>query len=158
MTRTNLLVVFCFIILSFTISGITSQNQTVPYISEPDDLFYTEGSTGNYIEWNVSFDTPLHYSIQRNNTVLNTGGGDLGSNSGNITICVDGLSVGTWYYVLIVDDYGENVDTDLVIVTVYPSILPILPSELSVVLLISVFVVLSISAILVLYVWQKKKS
>jgi hypothetical protein len=148
--KTSLLVVFCFVFLSLAMSGITNQNQTIPYISEPDDLFYTEGVTGNYIEWYVSFDTPLHYSIQRNNTALNMGGGDLGSNSGNITICVDGLSVGTWYYLLIVDDYGENVATDLVIVTVNPSVPPILLLVLSVILLIS--------AILVLSVWRIKKS
>jgi hypothetical protein len=148
--KNNLLVVFCFVFLSLTMSGITYQNQTIPSISEPDDIFYTEGATGNYIEWYVSFDTTLHYSIQRNNSVLQLPSGDLGSNSGNITICVDGLSVGTWYYLLIVDDYGDNVTTDLVIVTVTPSVLPISPFVL--------FIVLLISGILVIAVWRIKKS
>ncbi len=147
--KNSVLVVFGFVFLTLMMSGITAQNQATIYISEPDDFSYTEGATGNYIEWDVSFDSPLHYSVNRNGTVLNLGGGYLGSNSGNITICVDGRSVGTWYYLLIVDDGGENVELDLVIVTVNPSVYPILASLLSVVVLISVILVLS--------VWRIKK-
>jgi hypothetical protein len=133
-----------------TFSGIANQSQAIPSISEPDDISYIEGATGNYIEWYVSFNSPLHYSVQRNNTVLNLGSGDLGGSSGNITISVDGLSVGTWNYLLIVDDYGENVAMDLVIVTVNPSSFPFTVSVLSLVTLISV--------ILVLAIWRIRKS
>jgi len=133
-------------------NGITNQNQTIIYVSEPDDIFYTEGTTDNYIEWYVSSDVPLHYSIQRNNSVFHMPNNDLGGNSGNITICVDGLSVGTWHYVLIVDDYEDNTETDHVIVTVYHSSIPIMqnPLILSVLLLISVIIVLS--------VWRENKN
>ena len=135
-----------------TINVATSQNQSDPYISEPPDISYIEGATGNYIEWYVSFDTPLHYSIQRNNTIVRVPSGDLGSNSGNITICVDGLSPGIWHYVLIVDDYEDNVETDHVVVTVHPSIVPILLNPL----ILPVF--LTISIIMVFSVWWQKKS
>ncbi|MHA2085065.1 MAG: hypothetical protein ACXAEB_13675 [Candidatus Thorarchaeota archaeon] len=148
--KSSLFVFFCIVLLSLTISGITNQNQALPSISEPDDISYIEGATGNYIEWYVSFDSPLHYSIHRNNTVLNLGSGDLGGSSGNITISVDGRPVGTWYYLLMVDDYADNVALDLVIVTVNPSSFPFLVSVLSVVALISVILVLS--------VWRIKKS
>jgi hypothetical protein len=85
-------------------------------ISEPDDITYTEGETGNVIEWLVSFSSPLHYSIHRNNTVVMSE--DLGGNSGNITVSVDGLSPAVYFFVVIVDDFGDNVETDLVVVTV----------------------------------------
>ena len=39
--KNSLLVVFCFVFLSLIMTGITNQNQTIPYISEPDDLSYT---------------------------------------------------------------------------------------------------------------------
>ena len=149
MMKNSVLVVFGFVFLTLMMSGIIAQNQATIYISEPDDFSYTEGATGNYIEWDVSFDSPLHYSVQRNGTVLNVGSGVLGGTSGNITISVDGRSVGTWYYVLIVDDYGENVEVDLVIMTVNPSVFPIMESVLVVVLIISVILVLS--------VWRIKK-
>jgi hypothetical protein len=123
-------------------NGITYQNQTTIYISNPDNISYAEGTTGHYIEWYVSFDAPLHYSIQRNNSAFQMPSGDLESNSGNITISVDGLSVGTWNYLLIVDDYGNTIETDLVVVTVYPSSIPILknPLFLPVILLVSIIV------------------
>jgi hypothetical protein len=147
--RNSISVIFCFVFLSFAMIGIMNQNQTTIYISEPDDIIYTEGATGNYIVWNVSFNVTLHYSIQRNYTILNVGSGDLGSNSGNITICVDGLPVGIWYYLLIVDDYGENVASDLVIVTVNQPDSSILFFILSIALLIS--------AILVFSAWRMRK-
>jgi hypothetical protein len=133
-------------------SGITYQNQTTIYINEPEDISYAEGTTGHYIEWYVSFVAPLHYSIQRNNSVFQMPSGDLGGTSGNITINVDGLSIGTWNYLLIVDDYGNMIETDLVVVTVYPSSIPILqnPSFIPVVLLISV--------IIALFVWHKVRN
>lgn len=148
--KNSQLMLFCILFLSFAISRTINQNQTLPLISEPDDISYIEGSTGNYIDWYVSFDRPLHYSVQKNNTVLDLGGGNLGSTSGNITICVDGLSVGNWHYLLIVDDYGDNVAMDLVIVKVNPSGVPFMVSILSVIIIISV--------LLVLLIWQTKMS
>ena len=131
---------------------ITCQNQPTISISEPDDIAYAEGTTGHYIEWHVSFDTPLHYSMQRNNSVSQMPSGDLGGTSGNITINVDGLSVGTWNYLLIVDDYGDNIETDLVVVTVYPSVIPILQNPLF------IPVILLISVILAVFAWHKMRN
>jgi hypothetical protein len=149
--NTRHLVTICLLLLSLILGGITNRNQTTISISEPDDIFYTEGTTGNYIEWYVSFDVPLHYSIQRNNTVLHLPSGDLGGNSGNITICVDGLSVGTWYFVLIVDDYEDIVETDYVIVTVYASTYSIIQNPLT--LPVSLLILL----IIALFVWHERK-
>ncbi len=140
--KTSIFVPFCIVLLSLMNNGIISQNQTLPSVNEPDDISYIEGETGNYIEWYVSFDSPLHYSVQRNNSVLNLGSGDLGGSSGNITICVDGLSVGTWNYLLFVDDYGENVTMDHVIVTVNPSVFPILVSVSLLIVFVSVVLIL----------------
>ncbi len=130
----------------FVISTICvpAQSQTSPSVSTPDDISYTEGATGNYIEWYVSFDFPLHYSIQRNNSVLGLGCGDLGGNSGNITICVDGLSVGTWNYLLFVDDYGDNLTMDWVIVTVTPATFPTLATTVAIVIVIIAILALSV--------------
>ena len=76
--------------------------QSLPSINEPDDITYTEGDSGNVIEWWVSFSSPLHYSIQRNGTVLRSE--SLGGSSGNITISVDGLSAAVYMFVVFVDE------------------------------------------------------
>ena len=101
-----------FLLSASNVAGL----QTLPSISEPDDITYAEGETGNVIEWWVSYSTPLHYSIHRNNTAVRSE--NLGGTSGNITVSVDGLSMAVYFFVVIVDDFGDNVSTDLVIVTV----------------------------------------
>ncbi|MFW9913588.1 MAG: hypothetical protein ACFFEU_14010 [Candidatus Thorarchaeota archaeon] len=90
--------------------------QSLPSISEPDDITYVEGDAGNVIEWWVSFSSPLHYSIHRNDSVLRSE--SLGGSSGNITISIDGLSAAVYFYIVIVDDFSDNVSTDSVVVTV----------------------------------------
>ncbi len=116
MNRSEFFLIVCvlFVLSTSNVAGL----QTLPSISEPDDITYIEGETGNMIEWLVSHSSNLHYSIQRNNTVLNTGGGDLGGTSGNITVSVDGLSMAVYIFVVFVDDFGDNVATDGVYVTV----------------------------------------
>jgi hypothetical protein len=101
-----------FLLSASNVAGL----QTLPSINEPDDITYAEGEIGNVIEWLVSHSSPLHYSIHRNNTVVRSE--DLGGNSGSITVSVDGLSMAVYFFVVIVDDFGDNVSTDLVIVTV----------------------------------------
>ncbi|MHA2396489.1 MAG: hypothetical protein ACXAC0_07285 [Candidatus Thorarchaeota archaeon] len=114
MNRSEFCLIACvlFLLSASNVAGL----QTLPSISEPDDITYAEGETGNVIEWWVSYSTPLHYSIHRNNTVVRSE--NLGGTSGNITVSVDGLSMAVYFFVVIVDDFGNNVSTDLVIVTV----------------------------------------
>jgi len=100
------------LLIPFPATGL----QSLPTISEPDDVTYAEGETGNEIEWWVSYNSSLHYSIHRNGTVLRNEA--LGGTSGNITVSVDGLSMAVYFYLVIVDDFGDNVETDSVKATV----------------------------------------
>ncbi len=105
-------VCFFFLLIAFPATGL----QSLPTISEPEDITYVEGATGNVIEWWVSYNSSLHYSIHRNGTVLRSEA--LGGTSGNITVSVDGLLIAVYFFIVIVDDWGDNVETDSVIVTV----------------------------------------
>jgi len=109
--------VFVCIFILLIASPVTGQ-QFLPTISEPVDVTYTEGETGNLIEWWVSYNSSLHYSIHRNGTVLRSE--ELGGTSGNITVSVDGLSAAVYFFIVIVDDFGDNVETDSVSVNVLP--------------------------------------
>ena len=86
-----------------------------PIVNSPDDLTYKYGSTGNSISWTVGDIHPGFYNITNNDElwVENT----IWMN-GTIKLSVDGLSVGTYRFMLYVTDYYGNSVFNLVIVTV----------------------------------------
>ena len=86
-----------------------------PDLSSPNDIQYVEGSTGNSIIWNVGDQYPNVYNITMNGTLyLDT---TIWVN-GSISLNVDGLSVGTYVFVINVFDGYGNFASDEVTVTV----------------------------------------
>jgi ABC-type transport system substrate-binding protein len=90
-----------------------------PVVSRAEDLTYVEGTTGNVIVWEVSDDNPLLYAIYQDDNltslVMDIWNGD------EITLNVDGLSVGTYNYTLFVFDYSANFAVSSILVTVVPA-------------------------------------
>jgi hypothetical protein len=89
---------------------------TDPTIDSPIDIVYTEGETGNIINWTASDANQDNFIILINGTAPS--GYPAVWNTTSISIDVDGLSVGTYNYTVVVfDSYGQSA-TDTVYVTV----------------------------------------
>jgi len=86
-----------------------------PIIDHPADITYEEATTGYNITWHPSDANPSNYTVNRNEILVDSGSWD----TGNITVIVDGLSVGTYTYNCTINDTAGNwaSDTVLVIVT-----------------------------------------
>ena len=103
---------------SFSASVSTGQVNNPPSINQPSDISYTEGDTGNSIQWTATDSDPTTYTISRNGAQVASGSWS----SGNpISINVDGLSQGTYTYAIIVSDQAGQTATDTILVTVNPS-------------------------------------
>jgi hypothetical protein len=89
---------------------------TVPTITHPEDLTYTEGQVGNSISWQATDDNPRAYQVIRDGTVVREGLWN--SSSEQIVVSVDGLVSGLYSYSLLVSDAGGHVMSDSVLVTV----------------------------------------
>ncbi len=89
---------------------------TPPTIDNPSNVEYTEGDTGNEIEWNPYDLHPLSYEILQNGTSLASGVWENGSEP--VSLSVDGLDAGTYNFTIVVEDVGGNTASDTVIVTV----------------------------------------
>jgi hypothetical protein len=98
--------------------NFTVIDSTLPIISGPVDATINEEESENYLlTWEVFDHFPDNYTITRNSTVVDTG---IWSNDVNITysLGVDGLSIGVYHFVLLVQDEDGNQNSDLVILTV----------------------------------------
>jgi hypothetical protein len=93
---------------------VTVVDGTPPVIDSPDDIAYDEGTTGHSITWNPSDLHPASYTIYRDGSVIETDDWD----GSAITISVDGLSVGTYNYTIVVTDVAGNRASDTVFVVV----------------------------------------
>ncbi len=91
-----------------------------PIINQPDDITYTEGTTGYSIAWTGTDDNPSTYSIYRDDVQVS-----YSSWSSGVVILynVDGLSEGTYNFtIVLIDVDGLSVsDTVWVTVTVIPT-------------------------------------
>ncbi|MCF2138047.1 MAG: right-handed parallel beta-helix repeat-containing protein [Candidatus Thorarchaeota archaeon] len=85
-----------------------------PSIDHPLDLQYAEGTSGHSITWHPEDKFPSSYKVYRNGTVVGFGTWD----GSPITVDVDGLSVGSYNYTLVVYDSTGNQNSDTVFVTV----------------------------------------
>jgi len=89
-------------------------DETPPTIDSPSDITYDVAATGHSITWSPFDDRPSEFTIQRNGTVVLSGGWD-----GNpIVINVDYLSPGVYEYKITVIDTSNHTVSDVVIVTV----------------------------------------
>ncbi len=102
-----------------------------PDIDSPSDLEYEEGATGNLITWTPSHPRPNHYELYRNGSPLGSWAWD----GSPIVVDVDGLSVGTYNYTIMVyNERGYN-STDAVFVSVEDTTPPdwvVAPSDQSI--------------------------
>ncbi|MCP4763309.1 MAG: PKD domain-containing protein [archaeon] len=91
-----------------------------PVITHPSDKSYTVGNTGNSISWTITDSdvSSTSYTITRNSANVGTGTWASGS---VVSISVDGLSAGTYTYIITaLDGLGGEV-SDTVVVTVNSS-------------------------------------
>ena len=89
---------------------------TVPTITHPEDLTYTQGQVGNSIVWQATDDNPRTYQVLRDGAAVMEGLWN--SSSEQIVVSVDGLASGLYSYSLLVSDAGGHMMSDSVLVTV----------------------------------------
>jgi hypothetical protein len=91
-------------------------------VSVPNDLTYSEGTIGHTISWNSTDIYADNYVIYQNGTPT----GEIGNwtNSGNITINVEGLNKGVYNYTLIVYDESNNFAQSSVMIRVIDTTKP----------------------------------
>ncbi|OLS25653.1 MAG: hypothetical protein HeimC3_14010 [Candidatus Heimdallarchaeota archaeon LC_3] len=92
---------------------------TPPVVSQPSNVTYEQGTSGNNITWMATDNYPANYSIYRDGLLVTEGNWTSGV---NITIDVDGLSLGIYNYSIIVYDINNLTVSSFVLVTVEPSL------------------------------------
>ncbi|MFW9843055.1 MAG: hypothetical protein ACFFEV_00605, partial [Candidatus Thorarchaeota archaeon] len=99
------------------ISEVLSLVDTInPLVTEPVDITYNEGETGNTIIWTPSDSFPDSYQIIKDGTTLKTGQWNTSSES--VSIIVDSLEIGSYNYTIVVFDTIGNAGSDTVFVHV----------------------------------------
>ncbi len=99
-------------------------SQYYPSVSHPPDVQYTFGQTGHSITWTVADSyAGAGYSITQNAVVVATGTWTSGT---PIPINVDGLSIGTYNYVITATDSYAYTGQDTVVVTVVANVAPVI--------------------------------
>ncbi|KKL86255.1 hypothetical protein LCGC14_1946560, partial [marine sediment metagenome] len=104
---------------------VTIVGGTNPTLTNPADISYNEGSTGNEIVWTANDLNPDSYSITNNTVEFDSGTWVDGQ---TFTVDVDGLSCGTYTFNITVVDIDGNSVSDIVIVTVVDGTFPTLTS------------------------------
>ena len=97
---------------------------SAPVIDAPEDLTYSEGAVGNYINWRASDPNPSSYSIYFEEELLYAGLWN--SSSEILSVNVDGLTVGIYNYTIVFGNGLGNSSTDTVYVEVVDGTSPIL--------------------------------
>jgi hypothetical protein len=83
-------------------------------IDHPDDIVYSVGATGNWINWTPVSSTPNAFAVITNDSVIDSGFWD----GSPISINVDNLAIGVYNYSIVVINDAGGVATDWVLVTV----------------------------------------
>jgi fibronectin type 3 domain-containing protein len=96
---------------------------TSPTINHPSDIEYTEGQLGHSITWNPADTNPASFHITRNQLMVISGAwiGD------DITLNVDLLPEGTYFFNCTVFDEAGNSASDVVVATVLAQPVPTKP-------------------------------
>ena len=140
--------------VSDTLMFLMINDDTSPVIDHPDDVEYSEGTTGNTVEWAPSDEFPDRFEISFNGTPY----GDDDWGGSRISLNVDGLPIGTFEFTITVFDMSGNSVTDTVNVTVIPLIQePDLPMVDWVLLIIIGAVVGGVIVVIALVYYLKKK-
>ncbi|MFX1441153.1 MAG: SBBP repeat-containing protein [Promethearchaeota archaeon] len=101
---------------------VTMDDTIPPTINDIDNISYEEGSTGNNLTWTPGDWNPSIYRIFQDSSLIKQGMWN--SSSENISLSIDGLSIGTFNFTIIVFDEGSNAAIDYVNVTVTEFTLP----------------------------------
>ncbi|GAH74238.1 unnamed protein product [marine sediment metagenome] len=86
-----------------------------PYLSDEADFDYDEGDTGNIISWDATDMYPGTYIIYKDAVEVDSG---IWDSATPIEIIVDGLTDGTYVYMIVLTDLAGNSAQDTVTVTV----------------------------------------
>jgi hypothetical protein len=97
---------------------------TPPTIDSPADIHYEEGSAGHSILWSPSDNNPHLYEVYRNGSLIDSSDWD----GSELSLSVDGLTLGTYNYTLVVYDTSENWSSDTVFVSVVDTTPPTIDS------------------------------
>ncbi|MCE7737083.1 MAG: hypothetical protein GPJ54_19510 [Candidatus Heimdallarchaeota archaeon] len=100
---------------------VTVRDTVVPDITQPSNIQYEFGSTGNKISWNGSDLLPLSYGILVNGSSSQTGGW---ATNISIEINIDNLDPGIYNYTIVIYDTASNFNFNTVILTVVDSTPP----------------------------------
>jgi parallel beta-helix repeat protein len=110
----------------YNVDGNTQDNYpmlylpTEPIIDQPNDVYYAEGSTGNYITW-----YPYDDYLKEWEATIDGSFWDADAwNYDSVTVNIDGLDYGTHTVVVTVRDMDLNTVTDTVLVHVYDGTAP----------------------------------
>ncbi len=76
-----------------------------PTLNHPENVHYTEGTTGHSIIWEIYSNYPVAYNVWRNSTLLFSSVW----NGGSIVISVDGLSTGVYEFRLNLVGYDDDI-------------------------------------------------
>jgi len=93
---------------------------TEPIMNSPQDLYYAEGSEGNFLAWLPFDDYLLDWEVTIDSQSWATGAW----NFDNVTVNIDGLAYGTHTVFITVWDVENNYVNDTVIVHVYDDFSP----------------------------------
>jgi hypothetical protein len=97
-------------------------DDTAPTIDNPEDITYTEGSTGNVIIWTPMDEYPESFRVTYNGSIIR----DESWGGSRIILNVDNLAVGSHVFLVSVTDGSSNSISDQVMVTVLP-VIPVTP-------------------------------
>jgi hypothetical protein len=98
------------------------EDTTSPTINTPADIYYDEGDTGYFITWSPSDLLPSSYVIYKDESVLRSGAWN--SSAESITVSVDGLTLGSYNYTIVVTDTTGHSAVDQVWVSVQDGTTP----------------------------------
>ncbi|MHA1927515.1 MAG: phospholipase D-like domain-containing protein [Candidatus Thorarchaeota archaeon] len=107
---------------------VTVVDTTSPLINSPDDIEYELASYGNNITWIVIESNPHNYTVFIDDMMYLT----TEYNESDIVIDIDGLSVGSYTFEILVIDVYDNFIIDQVIVTVVDTTNPSINSPIDV--------------------------
>jgi parallel beta-helix repeat protein len=101
---------------------VTITESVAPILDSPEDIACSEFSSGNSIIWTPSDAHPFWQRVYRNGSIRRTEEW----NGSEITVDVDGLTLGLWNYTVQVEDVDGNTAQDVVMVTVFDGTPPTL--------------------------------
>jgi hypothetical protein len=135
---------------------VTVTDTTDPTIISANDIEFKVGATGHNITWVLEDPNPFAYEVFLNVTLISSG--TWNSSGETVTIMLDDLSVGIFFFTIYVTDAAGNNASDMVIVTVLPvSITPTQPAGFGeVMILVTLGAGAIVVVIIVLVIRQKK--